>query len=105
MVLRRLGDEGFARRKSCSASGRAGNDDVQWTPCSLLGALSRCPPLPDKSLSVKTLPEFTEAGGGEALGVVPFLEASSLENLFHCSLRPWLVAIDGGGPLLGGVAA
>jgi len=41
MVLRRLGDEGFARRKSCSASGRAGSDDVHWTPCSPLGALSR----------------------------------------------------------------
>ena len=98
MELRRLWDEGFARRKSCSASGRAGSDDVQWTPCSPLGALSRCPPLSDRSLSVKTLPEFAQAGGGGALGVVPSLEASSLENLFRCSLRPWLVAIGGGAP-------
>jgi len=55
--------------------------------------------------SVKTLLEFAQAGGGGALGVVPSLEASSLENLFHCSLRPWLMAIRGGVPLLGGVAA
>jgi len=85
VVLRRLWEEGFSRRKSCSASGRAGSDDIQWTPCSPLGALSRCPPLPDRSLSVKTLPEFAQAGGGGALGVVPSLEASSLENMFRCS--------------------
>ena len=105
MELRRLWVECFARRKSCSASGQAGSGDVQWTPCSPLGALSRCPPLPDRSLAVKTLPEFAQAGGGGALGVVPSLEASSLENLFHCSLQPWLVAVGGGVPLLGGVTA
>ena len=54
---------------------------------------------------MKTLPEFAQAGGGGALGVVPSLEASSLENPFHCSLQPWLVAVGGGVPLLGGVAA
>jgi len=85
VVLRRLWEEGFSRRKSCSAFGRAGSDDVQWTSCSPLGALSRCPPLPDRSLSVKTLPEFAQAGGGAALGVVPSLEASSLENMFRYS--------------------
>jgi len=79
MELRRLWVEGFARRKSCSASGRAGSDDVQWTPCSPLGALSRCPPLPDRSLSVKTLPEFAQAGGSGALGIVPSLEPVSLQ--------------------------
>ena len=54
---------------------------------------------------MKTLPEFAQAGGGGALGVVPSLEASSLENLFRCSLRPWLVAIGGIVPLLGGIVA
>ena len=53
---------------------------------------------------MKTLPEFAQAGGGGALGVVPSLDASLLENLFRCSLQPWLVAV-GGVPLLGGVAA
>ena len=70
-----------------------------------LGGVVEVPPLPDRSLLVKTLPEFAQAGGGGALGVVPSLEASSLENPFHCSLQPWLVAVGGGVPLLGGVAA
>ena len=70
-----------------------------------LGGVVEVPPLPDRSLLVKTLPEFAQAGGGGALGVVPPLEASPLENLFRCSLLPWLMAVGGGVPLLGGVAA
>ena len=70
-----------------------------------LGGVVEVPPLPDRSLLVKTLPEFTQAGGSDALGVVPSLEASPLENLFRCSLQPWLVVVGGGVPLLGGVAA
>ena len=70
-----------------------------------LGGIVEVPPLSDRSLLVKTLPEFAQAGGGGALGVVPSLEVSPLENLFRCSLQPWLVAVGGGVPLLGGVAA
>ena len=70
-----------------------------------LGGVVEVPPLPDRSLLVKTLPEFAQAGGGGALGVVPSLEASSLGNLFRCSMQPRLVAIGGGVPFFGGVAA
>jgi len=88
MVLRRPGDEGFARRKSCLASGRAGSDDVQWTPCSPLGRCRGASPPGQVSLG-ENLPEFTQVGGGGALGVVPPLEASPLENLFRCSRGLW----------------
>ena len=54
-----------------------------------LGGVVEVPPLPDRSLLVKTLPEFAQVGGGGALGVVPPLEASPLENLFRCSRGLW----------------
>ena len=51
------------------------------------------------------MPEFAQAGSGGALGIVPSLKASSLDNLFRCSLRLWLVAVGSGVPLLRVVVA